>query len=255
MNIKPRNYTDDFFKRITHYSQYSSTVIIEIILEKLNSYKINSVLDVGCGSGYWLKGWHEKGIENIVGIDGDYLSKASLVINQKNFKTHDLKKPLSLNLSYDFVQSLEVAEHLPKSSAETFISSLTTHGKIILFSAAVPGQGGTHHINEQPLSFWYKLFKKKNYIAFDLIRPFIQDNKKISFWYRYNTLLYVHESLYSQLKITLDPFKINSINDIKDYSPLYFKVLKLIIRYLPCYFVTQLSYLKIYFLLKFKRTK
>jgi hypothetical protein len=67
------------------------------------------------------------------------------------------------------VQSLEVAEHLDAQAADEFVDNLVRHGRLILFSAALPGQGGERHINEQPLDDWRSRFLARGYEA--LPRP------------------------------------------------------------------------------------
>jgi 2-polyprenyl-3-methyl-5-hydroxy-6-metoxy-1,4-benzoquinol methylase len=65
-----------------------------------------------------------------------------------------LIQPLDLEKEFDLVVSLEVAEHLPASAADQFVNTLVKHGKKILFSAAIPGQGGQDHLNEQWPDYW-----------------------------------------------------------------------------------------------------
>jgi hypothetical protein len=86
--------------------------------------------------------------------------------------------------------SLETAEHLEPESAEAFVECLTCLSNIVLFSAAVPGQGGTGHINEQWTAYWVKLFADRGYVGADVIRPRIWEDQRIPFWYRQNTILF-----------------------------------------------------------------
>jgi hypothetical protein len=91
--------------------------------------------------------------------------------------------------------SIEVAEHLPAANAESFVDSLVRLGDIILFSAAIPFQGGTNHLNEQWQTYWAEHFKKKGYIAIDCIRNKIWnvDVSKVKRIYAQNMLLYARE--------------------------------------------------------------
>lgn len=91
------------------------------------------------------------------------------------------------------VVSLEVAEHLSSGRAKTFCEDLTVFSDVVLFSAATPFQSGAGHINEQPLSYWVRLFKKYQYEAFDIIRPIIQKDAKIASWHRQNIVVFVKE--------------------------------------------------------------
>ena len=89
----------------------------------------------------------------MTGLDGPFVNRNELLIPNERFSVAELTGPISLGRQFDLVQSLEVAEHLPKTSAERFVQTLVTHGTRVLFSAAIPGQGGENHINEQPLEY------------------------------------------------------------------------------------------------------
>lgn len=91
--------------------------------------------------GTWLSVFREKGVKDIVGIDGDYVDQNMLHIPEGAFIALDLTQPIKLNREFDLVVSLEVAEHLPIECAETFVETLTSLGAVILFSAAIPFQG------------------------------------------------------------------------------------------------------------------
>ena len=84
-----------------------------------------------------------------MGIDGDWVPRQHLQVSLDQFMVHDLCSPLRLDRSFDLAISLEVGEHLPPACEETLVASLARIAPVVLFSAAVPQQGGNDHLNEQ----------------------------------------------------------------------------------------------------------
>lgn len=181
-------YDNDFFQSIQDYSLYSAREIIPLLIDLVNP---KTVIDIGCGQGIWLSVFQEYGVTEILGIDGEYVDQNQLKIPAEKFISFDITQPLNLEQKFDLVVSLEVAEHLPSESAETFINSLTKLGNVVLFSAAIPFQGGNNHINEQWPDYWANIFAKKGYLPLDLIRKKVWQNENVAFWYAQNTLIYV----------------------------------------------------------------
>mgnify|MGYP003956620471 CR=1 FL=1 len=184
-----QHYDENFFRALEAGSLQSAKEIVPLVVGFL---KPASVVDVGCGTGAWLSVFKEQGIGDILGVDGDYVNLDSMLISKEDFQSHDLTRPLTINKKFDLVVSLEVAEHLPSNCAETFIDSLTRLGSVVMFSAAIPCQGGQNHVNEQWQDYWRILFSKKGYEAVDFIRKKVWDNPKVETWFAQNTLLYVH---------------------------------------------------------------
>lgn len=161
----------------------------EVVPLVMNIFKPSSVLDVGCGTGTWLKAFEEAGVRDYLGVDSDYVKREALKIPTDLFHPFDLCKAWSLNRKFDLVISLEVAEHLPEDSADLFVTTLVNHGDTILFSAAIPGQGGQNHLNEQWPEYWQQKFAKHGFYFHDTIRPLIWNNEKVNWWYRQNIFI------------------------------------------------------------------
>lgn len=174
------------------YNEEDAKQVIPVLLKYM---KPNSILDVGCGIGTWLKVFSDFGVEDWLGIEGQKIEMSDLVIVPEKVILHDLNSPLNLKRSFDLVVSLEVAEHLPESSANTYVETLVNHSKAILFSAAIPDQGGYKHVNEQWPEYWQSKFNRFGYSFYDLIRPEIWNNKSVNVWYRQNVFLVMHESM------------------------------------------------------------
>jgi hypothetical protein len=182
----------------------SAEVVIPVVHEIFGP---TSVLDVGCCLGSWLKIWQKTGVEDIYGLDGEEAISDKLVIPAEKFERMDLRSPFNLGRRFSLVQSLEVAEHLPEGSAVGFIQSLTRHADVVLFSAAIPGQGGYRHLNEQWPSYWAAIFKSFHFLAADVIRPRIWNDPRILVWYRQNMLAFIHESRAAQLESHLSSLR------------------------------------------------
>jgi SAM-dependent methyltransferase len=150
-----------------------------------------SVLDVGCGRGAWLEACHELGSKSLFGFDGDWNNQSLMSDPAIQFQSIDLNKPFSVPEKVDLAMTLEVAEHLEPSAAPQFVKCLTDTADAVLFSAAYTGQGGINHLNEQPPTYWARLFAQHQFVPFDLFRPVFWGNEKVCFWYRQNAFLYV----------------------------------------------------------------
>jgi SAM-dependent methyltransferase len=165
-----------------------------------------SVLDVGCGSGTWLKACRELGSKTLFGLD-DIWSNQSLMIDPHiNFQGVDLNKPFSVPTKVDMVICLEIAEHLAPSTAPSLIRCLADASDVSLFSAAYIGQGGYGHINEQPHTYWAELFARHDLVPFDMFRLQFWGNGNVFMWYRQNTFLYVRRNSISYRQITSHGF-------------------------------------------------
>ena len=157
------------------------------------------MLDVGCGRGVWLAQGSQHGATDVLGVDGPYIDATTLHVPASSFLAGDISQPLSLGRTFDLVQMLEVAEHLPKANVETFIDNLTRHGSAILFSAAIPGQGGEYHVNEQPWDTGARNSPPAVSSFFDFVRPLIRDDELIYFCYRFNSFFFANRSIVPSL--------------------------------------------------------
>lgn len=181
-------YTSDYLVEEGQVSQRSASVVVPLVLAL---WPASSVVDVGCGLGSWAAEFLANGVEEVWGIDGDYVDRSLLLIPPDRFLAQDLTRSVRFDRKIELAVCLEVAEHLPESRAVGLVADLTTLSRCVLFSAAVPGQGGLHHINEQYLSYWTKLFEKRGYKGIDPIRPRILGNDSVAWWYQQNIVMYV----------------------------------------------------------------
>ena len=235
-------YNDDFMQYAAKSSGYSANTIASILRGKL---KFDSVLDIGCATGRWLRAWREVGIADLHGVDGDYVDRRKLELPGLMFTAVDLSRVFDLGRQFDLVQSLEVGEHIEESASDIFIECLVRHARrYILFSAAPPGQGGEYHINEQPYEFWRQRFERRGFITFDAVRPAIVHDKKISYWYRYNLLLFIKRELLPEIPNDLREKTVHPNDQIRDLSPVAFRLRKAIVGRLPTVVQHEIARLK-----------
>lgn len=172
------------------YNTNSAKSVIPFLTDK---FKIESVIDIGCGTGTWLAVAKENGINDIIGLDGAYVDRSFLHIESDLFKEQDLSKTFNLNRKFDIAFCLEVAEHIDAANADNLVASIINHADLILFSAAIPGQDGEGHINEQWVDYWIEKFKKHNFVFYDVMRPHFWNDRNVEWWYKQNMFIVARE--------------------------------------------------------------
>jgi SAM-dependent methyltransferase len=145
-----------------------------------------SLLDIGCGIGTWLKAAQEAGIADVFGVDGIAIAPQNFLVSKTFFKQQDFTQPWSLGRRFDAALCLEVAEHLDEPFAGNLIETLVSHSDLIVFGAASPHQTGQHHVNCQWPAYWQKLFNERGFVCTDDVRWKIWDDERIEPWYRQN---------------------------------------------------------------------
>lgn len=184
-------YESKFYASRHSNTQYSAETIIDLV----NSWVApKSIIDVGCGVGTWLEAFKKKGAEKVLGIEGKWVNEENVLLEKNEFVRTNLEEVFDANESFDLTISLEVAEHITPESADNFVKTLTSHAPVVLFSAAIPLQGGKHHVNEQWPDYWREKFKNQGFVILDCIRPEIWEDDQVEMWYAQNTFLYVKES-------------------------------------------------------------
>jgi hypothetical protein len=222
-------YKDDFYAFLSSFAIRSAQRVVPVVLAATGA---TDIADFGCGEGAWLSVWKAAGLR-VQGVDGDYVNRARLLIGADEFLAADLSQPVDLGRRFSLVQSLETAEHLPAAHAATFVATLAAHADLVLFSAAVPGQGGEHHVNERGPEYWRTLFKAHGFRAVDCIRPLVCRDEDVQRWYRFNTMLYVRGSAMDRLSADARAHTVADDARIANYWPARDRLQQVVVRCLP----------------------
>lgn len=189
-------YSRDLYRGQSPTSSDAAAAMLPPVLDLVRP---RSMVDVGCGVGTWLAAAERHGVSRVVGVEGPWVCVVDLASSSIELVTHNLETPLALGQAFDLAMSVEVAEHVSRARAGALVAELCGLAPVVLFGAAIPGQGGVHHINEEWQSVWAARFASHDYVAVDLLRARFWGRAEIPVHYRQNTLLYVHQDRVDEL--------------------------------------------------------
>lgn len=172
-------------------AERSARAVVPRVIERLRPA---TVVDVGCGSGAWLKVFRELGVTDVVGVDGPYVAPESLRIASTEFVGVDLSEPFRLDRVFDLAISLEAAHYVSEERAAGLVESICSLAPAVLFGAAVPHQPGGPGRNRQWPSWWASLFAARGFRAEDWLRPLVWEDGSVDWWYAQNTILYLRDT-------------------------------------------------------------
>lgn len=179
-------YDAAFYDVIANGCRLSAQAVVPALV---GLFDPQTVLDVGCGEGHWLAEFKRHGCE-VVGLDGPHVQRDRLAIDPAEFVAVDLAHPPVPGRRFDLALSLEVGEHLPPESARYYVASLVASAPVVVFSAAIPGQGGNGHVNEQWPGYWASLFREQLYVGTGALRWAFWNDPRVEVWYRQNLLVF-----------------------------------------------------------------
>lgn len=143
------------------------------------------VIDVGCGEGHLVNALNDVGC-TATGVDGPWVPDVEHV---------QLDRPPYPDLGlFDVAVCLEVAEHVPAAHAPELVAWLCRLAPVVVFSAAIPGQGGVGHVNEQWPAYWVDLFQSNGYEGTGQARWPLWDEDLLAAWYRQNLLIFAADT-------------------------------------------------------------
>lgn len=152
----------------------------QIAQELYTQHSPKRIIDLGCGCGVYGYFFQQMGVE-VVFLDG--VVPPEPYAFPVHIQVRDLTEPFE-NIwgDFDFALCLDVGEHIPEDLSDIFLANLTNLSDTVIMACAPPGQGGQHHVNEQPKRYWIKRMSENGFAykrpstgvlceAFKLIRP------------------------------------------------------------------------------------
>ena len=136
---------------------------------------VTSVLDVGCGLGHAANYFGNRGVK-ILGVEGSPSAIRDSVI-KRNVANHDFTVgPYIPPCAFDMVWSAEFVEHVDERYSGNFLVTFGSARRFIMLTYAEPGQGGHHHVNEQPLDYWTVRLRQ---LGFELNQDLTEKSRKL----------------------------------------------------------------------------
>jgi len=168
-------YDKAFFQSLMKYRP-TYHFLADLMIEHL---KPKSVIDLGCGCGFILEKMLINGIIDIHGIESS--EEVIPFISENLIPFIDISDVLLCAYAhYDLAVTIEVAEHIPEKDAAKFVNNICNSAeKFIWWTAAVPGQKGTGHINCKPQSYWESIFKEVGLFEPDWEQTYVLKQKML----------------------------------------------------------------------------
>lgn len=123
----------------------------------IDRFSVESLLDVGCGEGHCVRYCAGLGIR-ATGFDG---LRANVKRAVAPIELHDLRIAPFI-CPVDLVHCCEVVEHIEERYLPYLLQTFA-NGRIIAMTHAQPGQGGHHHVNCRPSSYWIEQVEAYGY--------------------------------------------------------------------------------------------
>lgn len=177
------DYSDEWHDARKEANRRSAGVIVPYLQ---GLFDPSSVVDLGCGAGVWLEAF---GLDDVLGVDVRRPMPCS--VPRDRFVEHDLAAGFFTDRTFDLALSIETGEHLPEASAEGLVGSLVRLAPVVVFSAAVPYQPGTGHVNGQWPSWWATKFQERGYAPVDCLRLRHWDHPDVRYYHAQNLVVYV----------------------------------------------------------------
>jgi hypothetical protein len=165
-------------------AKQSAAAVLPIVFAHLGTPA--AILDVGTGEGHWREEALGLGVRNAYGVD------VELLTNTTGRWDAEEGEPLAMfngDERWPLALCLEMAEHVSPVAGGHLVRELCRVSEAVLWSAAIPGQGGDGHVNEQWPDYWTDCFNEHDWILTDPYRERIWQESGIEPWYRQNLLL------------------------------------------------------------------
>ncbi len=185
-------YERDYFVARQHGWDVSADIVADVML---GLFPVRSVVEVGCGTGNLLAAFSRRAVTDVLGLDGPNVPYDLLCIPEHFVRRWDIDDLAPLPRRFDLACALEVGEHVAPDAAGNLVALLTAAAPVVLFGAAIPGQGGPGHVNEQRQSWWAAKFAARGYLAVDCIRPAVWGVPDTEWYYAQNILVYCRPEL------------------------------------------------------------
>ncbi len=153
-------------------------------------FELASAVEIGCGTGNLLAAFVRHGVADVLGLVGPDTPEELMCLPPAQRRAWDLDLLAPLDRRFDIACSLEVAEHVAPADAERFVAMLVAAAPVVVFGAAIPGQGGPGHVNERRQSWWAARFARHGYVAVDCIRSALWGTPGLEWYYAQNVLVY-----------------------------------------------------------------
>jgi SAM-dependent methyltransferase len=176
---------------VAHRSRASARRVLPLVFDL---HRPASIVDVGCGVGSWLAVAMELGIDDVLGLDADYVDRNLLVVPADRFLAVDLRDDWTPGRTFDLALCLETVGYLDEADALRTVARLTELAPVVLFSAAIPHQDDTGmQVTQRWQAWWAEHFAAHGYVPVDVIRRAVWDETDIAIHQAQNTILYVSE--------------------------------------------------------------